>query len=160
VSKGRVVKDMMRYGYCWSVRNGKQIGSIIIRHFTDAEGVSGKIKLYTHGGVRLNTDHTGGVAYNKITQREDWIAKAAILQKGYIIFPTLSDKSTWFYLGGVKVPGLNYNNLSAIAPASLLQFGILNNQNSDSNEVHVKLNWNNPNAQLDQMIEYAFCERN
>lgn len=160
VPKGRIVKDMMRYGYCWSVRNGKQIGSIIIKHFTDAEGVSGKIKLYTHGGVRLNTDHTGGVAYNKITQREDWIAKAAILQKGYIIFPTLSDKSTWFYLGGVKVPGLNYNNLSAIAPASLLQFGILNDQNPDSNEVHVKLNWNNPNAQLDQMIEYAFCERN
>lgn len=160
VSKGKIIKDMMRYGYCWSVKNGKHIGSLIIKHFANADSAPSKLSLYTHGGVRLNTDHTGGVAYNKITQREDWVAKAKILQAGYIIFPTLSDKSTWFYLGGVKIPGLNYNNLSAVSPASLPQFGILDDQDPNSNEVHIKMNWNEPNAQLDQMIEYAFCERN
>jgi len=110
--KSRIMRDMANYIYNF-VKTGKHaaipIGSLIIKHVFN----NGKINLvlHTHGGIMMDGDRTGGKSYSDITEREDWLAKYAILKDGGIIFPTLSDKSTWFYLTGVRVPGLNYKNL-------------------------------------------------
>ena len=162
----RILKDLIKYTYNLSQRivrssagdYAQTIGSIIIKHLMTA-GHS-KLRLKINSGVRVQDDYSGGVSYKEITEREDYLGKATILQHGGIIFPTLSDKSTWFHLDGVQVPGLNYKALSSMSASSLLHLGIHTGQNLDSGEAHVLFDFSKPNAQLDQLIEYAFCERN
>jgi hypothetical protein len=106
----------------------------------------------------VDEDLSGGVSYKKITEREDWLAKAAILKQGGIIFPTLSDKSTWFYVTGVTVPGINYYSIESMPKSSLPELGLHQGEAADSDAAHIVFDWNKTNAQIDQMIEYAECE--
>lgn len=157
--KSRIVRDMANYIYNF-VKTGKHaaipIGSLIIKHVFN----NGKINLvlHTHGGIMMDGDRTGGKSYSDITEREDWLAKYAILKDGGIIFPTLSDKSTWFYLTGVRVPGLNYKNLQNTPSNQLLTLGIIPGQDAASKDLHVMFDYNVSNEQIDQMLEYAECE--
>ena len=160
IKGSRMLKDMRNYLYntIEGIR-GIPKGSIIIKQLFFAKDKKLHLVLHTHGGVKVDSNHDGGVSYRKITEREDWIAKAAILKQGGIIFPTLSDKSTWFYLTGATVPGINYGAISQISPSQLLHIGLHQTQKANSSDVHVKFDFTVPNAQLDQMIEYAECER-
>lgn len=159
VKNSRVLKDMQKYLYNFLER-GKNwdlpIGSLIIKHVLQSGGIH--LTLHTHGGIMVDEDLSGGVSYKKITEREDWLAKAAILKQGGIIFPTLSDKSTWFYVTGVTVPGINYYNIESMSKNSLPELGLHEGENLSSNAAHIIFDWNRPNAQIDQMIEYAECE--
>ena len=161
IKGSRMLRDMRNYLYnCIEGTRGIPKGSLIVKQlYFSAKKNLENLVLHTHGGVKVEGDYTGGVSYRKITEREDWIAKAAILKQGGIIFPTLSDKSTWFYLTGVNVPGIDYSSISTISPSKMLHLGLHNQQNADSTEVHIKFDFSVPNAQLDQMIEYAECER-
>lgn len=160
IKGSRMLKDMSKYIYN-TVKGIKDIpkGSIIIKQLYFSADKKLHLVLHTHGGVKVDTNHDGGVSYRKITEREDWIAKAAILKQGGIIFPTLSDKSTWFYLTGVSVPGIDYTSVSQMSPSKMLHLGIHIGQKPNSKEIHTLFDFNAPNAQLDQMIEYAECER-
>lgn len=160
IKNSRVLKDMQKYLYNFLER-GKNwdlpIGSLIIKHVLH----QGKIHLtlHTHGGIMVDEDLSGGVSYKKITEREDWLAKAAILKQGGIIFPTLSDKSTWFYVTGVTVPGINYYSIESMSKSSLPELGLHQGEAVDSDAAHIIFDWNRSNAQIDQMIEYAECEK-
>ena len=160
IKGSKMLKDMRNYLYN-TIKGLRDIpkGSIIIKQLFFAKDKKLNLVLHTHGGVKVDSNYDGGVSYRKITEREDWIAKAAILKQGGIIFPTLSDKSTWFYLTGVNVPGLNYGSISQLAPSQMLHLGLHTDQKPDSTEMHVRFDFTVPNAQLDQMIEYAECER-
>ena len=61
-------------------------------------------------GFKTDKRNDYGSDYFQISRREDYVAKATILERGDIIMPTLSDKKTWVYLTGVKLPGLDYEN--------------------------------------------------
>ena len=154
-----ILKDSQDWDYCWSTRNIngqlRRIGSIIMKHFSETDklgGVSG-LKLRTYNGVVVDGDYNGGTKYTKISQQEDFVAKLSMLTSGRILFPTLSDKSTWFFLEGVSTPGIDYTNLKAIPTQTLLHLNALG-----TDDLHVV--FNQGNKQIDQMIEYAFCERN
>lgn len=154
-----ILKDSQDWDYCWSTRivNGqlRRIGSIIMKHFSQTDklgGVSG-LKLRTYNGVVVDGDHNGGTKYTKISQQEDFVAKMSMITSGRILFPTLSDKSTWFFLEGISTPGVDYNNLKNTPTSSLLHLNALG-----TNDLHVV--FNQGSRQIDQMIEYAFCERN
>lgn len=170
VKKGKIIGDMAKWKYCWSTREGakgkvKYIGSLIVKHFL-ANGLSRKdieagkrpndITLETSSGIRMSNDFMGGTAYNKITEREDWLQKAAILEDGGIIFPQLEAKSTWFYLSGIKVPGINHKAIDVMSKDRLPQVGLLTGQKD--NVVHMIFNDGVTMDQIDQMIEYAMCE--
>ena len=160
IKGSRMLKDMRKYLYnCIEGSRGIPKGSIIVKQLYFSAKKNLNLVLHTHGGVKMDGDITGGVSYRKITEREDWIAKAAILKHGGIIFPTLSDKSTWFYLTGVTVPGIDYNSISSMSNSNLLHIGLHKQQSADSSEAHINFDFTVPNAQLDQMIEYAECER-
>ena len=160
IKGSRMLKDMRKYIYnAIEGLRGIPKGSIIIKQLYFAADKKLHLVLHTHGGIKVDSNHDGGVSYKKITEREDWIAKAAILKQGGIIFPTLSDKSTWFYLTGVHVPGIDYTSLSQTSPSKMLHIGLHDQQPANSTEAHVKFDFSVPNAQLDQMIEYAECER-
>lgn len=162
VKGSRIFKDMSKYIFNLidGVKGFKK-GSIILKALFNSTESNPRLNLvlHTHGGVKVENDKNGGQSYKKITMREDWIAKARILMEGGIIFPTLSDKSTWFYLTGVKVPGLDYSNIKNISSGSLLHIGIHTNQEANSTESHVLFDFSQPIPQIDQMIEYAECER-
>lgn len=161
IKGSRIIRDMKNYVFNylekgrWSV---EPIGSLIIKHILSKGNIN--LRLHTHGGVMIENDIQGGVAYDSITEREDWLGKAAILRDGGIIFPTLSDKSTWFYLTGVEVPGIDYSNLDAYSTDDLPVVGLYPGEKPNSSDVHLKFNWTASSlAQIDQMIEYAECEK-
>ena len=160
IKGSRMLKDMANYLYN-TIKGLRGIpkGSLLIKQLFFAKDHKLHLVLHTHGGVKVDSNYDGGMSYRKITEREDWLAKAAILKQGGIIFPTLSDKSTWFYLTGANVPGLNYGALSQTPGNQLLHLGLHTGQKANSTEMHIKFDFTVPNAQLDQMIEYAECER-
>lgn len=160
IKGSKMLKDMRNYIYnCIEGLRGIPKGSIIIKQLYFSADKKLHLILHTHGGVKVDSNHDGGVSYKKITEREDWLAKAAILKQGGIIFPTLSDKSTWFYLTGVNVPGIDYSSISSATASRMLHVGLHTQQKANSSEAHIKFDFTVPNAQLDQMIEYAECER-
>ena len=160
IKGSKMLRDMSKYIYN-TIKGVRGIpkGSLIIKQLYFAADKKLHLVLHTHGGVKVDSNHDGGVSYRKITEREDWLAKAAILKQGGVIFPTLSDKSTWFYLTGVAVPGINYSELSQMPSNQMLHIGLHDNQKASSSEAHIKFDFSLPNTQLDQMIEYAECER-
>lgn len=163
IKYSRKMKDMAAYVYNFMFEKQGEIkrpvGSIIIKQLYLNAGKKLQLRLHTHGGVRIENNYDGGVSYKKITEREDWIGKAAILKQGGIIFPTLSDKSTWFYLTGVTLPGIDYTNIKEVSVKELLHIGLHQEQHPNSDSVHILFNFANSNKQLDQLIEYAKCER-
>lgn len=133
-------------------------GSCILKYLHRKNRV--KLDLKTHVGMNMENTHDGGVKYTEISERDDFLAKATILESDGIIFPTLSDKSTWFYISasdrdlGLKLPGINYDDIAnsplitLIPGSSMIKF--------DSNDTYDKVG---EHPALDQFIEYAYCER-
>lgn len=150
----KILKDSQKWNYCWSTRSVvgrvQKIGSLIMKYI--ASGTEFKLKLMTYNGARLDSDYQGGVKYTKTSEREDYVGKCGMLATGKIVFPTLSDKSTWFFIDGIKTPGIDYNNISNTQTKDLLHVTDING------ELHIELN--QYDKQIRQMIEYAFCERN
>jgi Ca2+-binding EF-hand superfamily protein len=83
-------------------------GSVILKEITSNRDAFITLRNF----VGFKTDKRGdyGSDYFEISKREDYVSKATILEQGGIIMPTLSDKKTWLYVDGVKLPGLDYNN--------------------------------------------------
>lgn len=119
-----------------------------------------RIKLATFEGVKLNSSNTGGTKYSEITSREDWLSKAVILQNGNIIFPTLSDKSTWFYLLGFKLPGIDYSNIKVdqLPKFSNTQYSRIFFNRTQFNSKQSQQYYQDSNDVIDQLIRYAYRE--
>lgn len=165
VVKGAVIKDAANYTYNFQLREMQKavgtvnipFGSLIIKNFFGKN--PNQLALYVNGGSKVEGDTSGGVGYQEMSRRTDFLSKAAIIQTGGIIFPTLSDKSTWFHLMGIKLPGLDYNNLISMSPQQLPKISWWPGQDFSINDLHLVFDDKADVAQLDQMIEYAFCER-
>lgn len=126
-----------------------RIGSVIVKTLMNPEFTQHQqIRLSTHSGMKSDQRRDGGRKYTEITAKEDWLTKADILSNGWIVFPTLSDKSTWFYLRGFYLPGLQWKNgkLQNLDVNRLLGVDANNN-------IHVTVY-----DQIDQLIEYAKCD--
>ena len=41
------------------------------------------------------------------------MSKVTMLISGGLIYPTMSDKKTWVFLDGIKLPGINYKEGAA-----------------------------------------------
>ena len=113
--------------------------------------------------VGFKTDKRGdyGSDYFEISKREDYVSKATILEQGGIIMPTLSDKKTWLYVDGIKLPGLDYSgtmddngNTTSIAAEKLGdQFVISADPMSQLDNV-----LSQREDVIDQFISYAYSE--
>lgn len=111
--------------------------------------------------VGFKTDKRGdqGSDYFEIGKREDYVAKATILQDGGIIMPTLSDKKTYFYIKGVQLPGLDYTGTIG-NEGQILPFANLGDQFVISKDPISQLEnmlSQNPLV-IDQFIKYAYSE--
>lgn len=156
-----LVQDLMKSPYVLS-KDGKE-GSVIIRAALDKafNANHDRFLLCTSSGVKLNIAGNGGTKYSEITVVEDWLSKASILQDGHIIFPTLSDKSTWFFLKGLRLKGYNYDDIESIVlplfthtgNSSRFVFGREDYKNGEKQQY-----FNTPIDVIDQLIEYAYRE--
>ena len=141
----RRLKELTKWIYIFDHSENK--GSLIVKFLLGKN--RGDLKLGTFIGVNNQRRHDGGQKYSKISTREDFVSKCALLSEGHVIFPTLSDKSTWFFLHSSNpserlLPGINYNN---ITEAMLPIFDTVTGEITYYD-----------NKVLDQLIEYAECE--
>lgn len=163
IIKGRILQDMEKYIYNFSTQTiktarglmNKEIGSLIIKELKKRGKLN--LVLHTHAGGKVQGDKTGGTKYTKMAIRENLISRLAILQKNGLLFPTLADKSNFFYISGLSVPGINYDNIKELSISNLGKIEIDPNNPAEAN---FQFDFGLANAQLDQLIEYAFCERN
>ena len=81
-------------------------GSLILEEIT--KNPDAFITLRNFIGFKTDKRGDQGSDYFEISKREDYVSKARILEEGGIIMPTLSDKKTWLYIDGIKLPGLDY----------------------------------------------------
>lgn len=115
---GPIVEMLSKYCYNYAESIGQTedgstntsaIGSIILKMANGLQpGEKLPIKVCTLVQFKTNEYGDEGSGYFDISEREDYTAKASILESGGIIFPTMSDKKTWVYIEGIQLPGIEY----------------------------------------------------
>lgn len=139
-----IVRRLMKFGYNITNISGFDSGSIILKNINN-----GKCNISTHIYVGSKTDNKGdgGTEYKQEPIADDYMAKMAMTQQGYLIFPTLADKGTWMCLSGIQLPGIVYNESGDVTNVpTIMWYGTT---------PYIRPN----NNVLDQMLEYAKGER-
>lgn len=87
------------------------IGSYILDQLSNNPNL--RIGLHNFIGFRTDNKDDIGSDYFDISHTEDCISKLCILESGGIIMPTLSDKKSWTFVSGIKLPGIDYLKMYA-----------------------------------------------
>lgn len=95
-------------GFDYNVVNADGInrGSMILKKILNQKDL--ELKLHTYIGFKTDNFNDNGSAYNDQTTVQDYMAKLSMLQQNYFVFPTLSDKSTYVVMSGLKLPGMQF----------------------------------------------------
>ena len=139
-----IVRRLMKFGYNITNTSGFDSGSIILKNINN-----GKCNISTHIYVGSKTDNRGdgGTEYKQEPIVDDYMAKIAMTQQGYLVFPTLADKGTWMCLSGIELPGMVYNESGDVTNVPTIMW--------NGSTPYIRPD----NSVLDQMLEYAKCER-
>ena len=140
-----ILKDLKSWAYVYSQEDN--IGSKIVKYLLNPN--RSDLVIGTFLGINNKNRRDGGVKYAKISTREDFLSKLALLSQGHILFPTLSDKSTWFFLktkneGEQLLPGFDF--IRGISSDEIPIFG----EDGSMIQYNEKV--------IDQLIEYALTE--
>lgn len=147
------IKRLKAFNYNVIQDGSNVIGSVILKNLI-ANNLN--IQLKNFAGFKSDNKGDLGSDYYQINEVEDYISKMAILLQDGIIFPTMSDKKTYTFITGIKLPGIDYSaNIETIAA----QLPRIENAKSMYNGVLSNTMFVQNNAVLDQFIEYAICER-
>lgn len=87
------------------------IGSYVLDQLSNNPNL--RIVLHNFIGFRTDNKDDIGSDYFDISHTEDYISKLCILESGGIIMPTLSDKKSWTFVSGIKLPGIDYLKMYA-----------------------------------------------
>lgn len=87
------------------------IGSYVLDQLSNNQNL--RIGLHNFIGFRTDNKDDIGSDYFDISHTEDCISKLCILESGGIIMPTLSDKKSWTFVSGIKLPGIDYLKMYA-----------------------------------------------
>lgn len=87
------------------------IGSYVLNQLANNPNL--RIGLHNFIGFRTDNKDDIGSDYFDISHTEDCISKLCILESGGIIMPTLSDKKSWTFVSGIKLPGIDYLKMYA-----------------------------------------------
>ena len=139
-----IVRRLMKFGYNITNTSGFDSGSIILKSINN-----GKCNISTHTYIGSKTDNRGdgGTEYKQEPIADDYMAKMSMTQQGYLIFPTLADKGTWMCLSGIQLPGMVYNESGDVTNIPTIMW--------NGSTPYIRPD----NSVLDQMLEYAKCER-
>lgn len=139
-----IVRRLMKFGYNITNTSGFDSGSIILKSINN-----GKCNISTHTYIGSKTDNRGdgGTEYKQEPIADDYMAKLSMTQQGYLIFPTLADKGTWMCLSGIQLPGMVYSESGDVTNVPTIMW--------NRSTPYIRPD----NSVLDQMLEYAKCER-
>ena len=140
-----LVHTLMKFGYNLDTSDGFSSGSIIMKMIND--NVPFNINTHIYVGSKTDNRGDGGTEYKKEPIVDDYTAKMAMIQQGFLIFPTLADKGTWMCLSGIELPGMKYSKSGIIDNIPTIMW--------HNKEAYIRPS----NQVLDQMLEYAKGER-
>lgn len=133
------------------------MGSLILQEL--ATNKDAFLTMRNFIGFKTDKRNDTGSDYFEISKREDYVSKAAILEKGGIIMPTLSDKKTYMYIDGIQLPGLNYKN-TIDENGNALPFSTVGDQfviSADPTSQLENMLSQDPKV-IDRFIQYAITE--
>lgn len=140
-----LVHTLMKFGYNLDTSDGFSSGSIIMKMIND--NVPFNIDTHIYIGSKTDNRGDGGTEYKNEPIVDDYVAKMAMTQQGFLIFPTLADKGTWMCLSGIELPGMKYSKSGIIENIPTIMWY--------NKEAYIRPS----NQVLDQMLEYAKGER-
>lgn len=140
-----LVHTLMKFGYNLDTSDGFSSGSIIMKMIND--NVPFNINTHIYVGSKTDNRGDGGTEYKNEPLVDDYTAKMAMTQQGFLIFPTLADKGTWMCLSGIELPGMKYSKSGIIENIPTIMWR--------NGEAYIRPS----NQVLDQMLEYAKGER-
>ena len=140
-----LVHTLMKFGYNLDTSDGFSSGSIIMKMIND--NVPFNINTHIYVGSKTDNRGDGGTEYKNEPIVDDYMAKMAMIQQGFLVFPTLADKGTWMCLSGVELPGMKYSKSGVIENIPTIMWR--------NGEAYIRPS----NQVLDQMLEYAKGER-
>ena len=126
------------------------IGSYVLDQLANNPNL--RIGLHNFIGFRTDNKDDIGSDYFDISHTEDCISKLCILESGGIIMPTLSDKKSWTFVSGIKLPGIDYlkmyapNGTILSVPEIAESIGMIDGNIMQQEDV------------IDQFISYAYSE--
>lgn len=91
---------------------GQMHGSIMAKQLLDPifNKNHNQITITTDAGVKNRADTNQSIKFSEQDVRADYLTRIKALSDGYIIMPTLSDKSTYMMIKGFQLPGIFDNN--------------------------------------------------
>lgn len=140
-----LVHTLMKFGYNLDTSDGFSSGSIIMKMIND--NVPFNIDTHIYIGSKTDNRGDGGTEYKNEPIVDDYVAKMAMTQQGFLIFPTLADKGTWMCLSGIELPGMKYSKSGIVENIPTIMWY--------NKEAYIRPS----NQVLDQMLEYAKGER-
>lgn len=141
-----LVHTLTKFGYNLDMSGDFFSGSIILKKLLDKRS-SFNITTHIYVGSKTDNRGDGGTEYKKEPIVDDYTAKMAMIQQGFLIFPTLADKGTWMCLSGIELPGMKYSKSGIIENIPTIMW--------HNKEAYIRPS----NQVLDQMLEYAKGER-
>lgn len=155
-----LMQRLTRFSYNLNTSGQFAEGSIILKGIRNNQDF--RIQALEYIGFRTDNRNDTGTPYKEEHEIDDYIAKMTMLQNGMLIFPTLSDKGTWYCMqilnnngSNVKVPGIEY--ISTTDEHGNTKYTI---NNAPTLKIIDGKPYLIPNdAVLDQFIEYAKSER-
>lgn len=142
-------------GFDYNVVNADGInrGSIILKKILNQKDL--ELKLHTYIGFKTDNFNDNGSAYNDQTTVQDYMAKLSMLQQNYFVFPTLSDKSTYVVMSGLKLPGMQFSTGNDENGNKIVQASNYGSMMKVGDQYFIR-----PSDDLiQQMLEYADTER-
>lgn len=171
VREGSILSDMQNVEYVvYHDDRGGIHGSIIAKALLDPDFNKNhnRLDVVTEAGSKQRFGPRDSVKFAEMGKREDYLSRIQKITDGFIIFPTLSDKSTYMAIRGFdkqyRLPGFNYdqNITENSSVVDLNKFGKLPfiNKNNGTLIFDAADKYNNysQNEVIDQFIEYYEAE--
>lgn len=158
------IQTLSQFNYCVDTVENEDgsisnIGSIIMKQMIEADQQkANKPHFVTSTPIGSKSTNRGveSSAYKEQAAIDDYMSKYGMLRAGYMLFPVFSDKSTWYVLSGVKIPGIDTKIIASEGSKTI----VMNNTPSiifyGDRDAVIRPS----DSVLDQMLEYALTERN
>ena len=151
-TNNKVIQNLLGDNYnITQDENGNQIGSLILKSIQNDDRP--QLSVLTPAGFKTEKQNDSGVKYSQIPEYEDYVSKMEYLANSNIIFPTLSDKTTYGTISGIRLPGINLTDDQTKLSREIVNIIY---KNGDRTKGHYAIF---PDDILDQMVEYVKCER-
>lgn len=151
-----VIQTLSGFSYNLLDEGGMFSGSMILKELFTNKNSTMHLRLATHIGSRTDNSGDYGTEYSEAPEVDDYMAKLAFLQNGYIVPCTFADKGTYQVIQGVTLPGMQFTEHQDSNGNTVVDIANIPTIKKYDGEFVIIPS----NAVLDRMLEYARTEYN